>query len=164
MEPSKTMSQVRAQLSAGGTTESGARSKRTRKALQNTIDNRHKEFLKSRRRLLSVMQLVDGLRDDSKIVPLARDLTAASGEFRELLQNLSELYEQDSYGDFVEEPRLEEEYDTLKRAFSVIEKLKNKMSRQSNKLFKTKSVSSASRCKSGQRSSSIHAPNTGKGT
>jgi len=110
------------------------------------------------------MQLVDGLRDDSKIVPLARDLTAASGEFRELLQNLSELYEQDSYGDFVEEPRLEEEYDTLKRAFSVIEKLKNKMSRQSNKLFKTKSVSSASRCKSGQRSSSIHTPNTGKGT
>jgi len=86
------------------------------------------------------MQLVDGLRDDSKIVPLARDLTAASGEFVELLQNLFALYAQDSYGDFVEEARLEEEYDTLKRALSVIEKLKNKMSRQSNKLLEMRSV------------------------
>jgi len=126
------MRQVRGQPSAGGTKESGARSKRTikltRKALQNAIDDKRKEFLKSRRRILSVMQLVDGLRDDSEIAPLARDLTAASGEFGELLQSLFELYEQDSYGDFVEEVRLEEEYDTLKRALSVIEKLKNKMS------------------------------------
>jgi len=51
MEPLKTISQVRGQLSAAGTTESGARSKRTikltRKALQIAIDNKHKEFLKS---------------------------------------------------------------------------------------------------------------------
>ena len=88
------------------------------------------------------MQLVDGLGDDSDIVTLVRDLTAASEEFGELLQDLFELYKQDAYGDFVEEAQLEEESDTLKRALSVIEKLKNKMSRQSNELLETRSVSS----------------------
>ena len=61
-----------------------------------------------------MMQLVDGLRDDSEIATLARDLTAASKKFGELLQDLLELCKQDSYGDFVEEARLEEEHDTLK--------------------------------------------------
>ena len=146
MEPSKTTSQVRGQPSAGGIAENGARSRRTikltRKALHNAIDNKRKEFRNSRKRLLSVMQLVDGLGDDSDIATLARDLTAASEEFGELLKDLFELYKQDVYGDFVEEAQLEEESDTLKRALSVIEKLKNKMSRQSNELLETRSVSS----------------------
>ena len=144
MEPSKTTSQVRGQPSAGEIAENGVRSRRTvkltRKALHNATDNKRKEFRNSRKRLLSIMQLVDGLGDDSDIVTLARDLTAASEEFGELLQDLFELYKQDAYGDFVEEAQLEEESDTLKRALSVIEKLKNKMSRQSNELLETQSV------------------------
>ena len=143
MEPSKTTSQIRGQPSAGGIAENGARSRRaiklTRKALHNAIDNKRKEF---RKRLLNVMQLVDGLRDDSDIATLARDFKAASGEFGELLKDLFELYKRDVYGDFVEEAQLEEESGTLKRALSVIEKLKNKMSRQSNELLETRSVSS----------------------
>ena len=146
MEPSKTTSQVRGQPSAGGIAENGARSRRTikltRKALHNAIDNKRKEFRNSRKRLLSVMQLVDGLGDDSDIATLARDLTVASEEFGELLKDLFELYKQDVYGDFVEEAQLEEESDTLKRALSVIEKLKNKMSRESSELLETRSVSS----------------------
>ena len=120
----KTMSQVRGQLSAGGIVENGARSRRTikltRKALHNAIDNKRKEFRSSRKRLLSVMQLVDGLGDDSDIATLARDPTAASEEFGELLQDLFELYKQDVYGDFVEGAQLKEESDTLKQALSVI--------------------------------------------
>ena len=127
------------------------------------------------------MQLVDGLGDDSDIVTLARDLTAGSEEFGELLQDLFELYKQDAYGDFMEEAQLKEESDTLKRALSVTEKLKNKMSRQSNELLETRSVSSRhssvsktssaiaqlqalADAKRGQRRSSIHAPNGGKRT
>ena len=83
------------------------------------------------------MQLVDGLGDDSDIATLARDLTAASEEFGELLKDLFELYKQDVYSDFAEEAQFEEESDTLKRALSVIEKLKNKMSRQSNEWLET---------------------------
>ena len=52
------------------------------------------------------MQVVDGLGDNSDIVTLVRDLTAASEEFRKLLQDLLELYKQDSYSDFVEETQL----------------------------------------------------------
>ena len=37
------------------------------------------------------MQLLDGLRDDSEIATLARDLTAASKKLGELLQDLLEL-------------------------------------------------------------------------
>ena len=38
------------------------------------------------------MQLVDGLGDDSDIATLAKDLTAASEEFGELLKDLFELH------------------------------------------------------------------------
>ena len=146
MEQSKTMSQIRGQPSAGGIAENGARSRRTIKltwkALHNATDSKRKEFRNSRKRLLSVMQLVDGLGDDSDIATLVRDLMAASEEFGELLQDLFELYKQEVYGDFVEEAQLKEESNTLKRALSVIDKLNNKMSRQSNELLETASVSS----------------------
>ena len=83
MEPSKTTSQVRGQPSAGEIAENGVRSRRTikltRKALHNAIDNKRKEFRNSRKRLLSILQLVDGLGDDSDILTLARDL---NGRFR----------------------------------------------------------------------------------
>ena len=96
MEQSKTTHQIRGQLSAGGIAENGARSRRTikltQKALHNAIDNKCKEFRNSRKRLLSVMQLVGGLGNDSDIATLAKDLTAASEEFGELLKDLFELH------------------------------------------------------------------------
>ena len=59
------------------------------------------------------MQLVDGLGDHSDIATLARDLTAVSEEFGKLLQDLFELHNQDSYGDFVEKAQLEGELSQL---------------------------------------------------
>lgn len=84
MEPSKTTRQGRRQPTAGGIAENKARSRRiiklTWKALHNAIDNKHKEFRNSCKRLLRVMQVVDGLGDNSDIATLVRDLTAASEE------------------------------------------------------------------------------------
>ena len=72
MEPLRTTSQARGQPSTGGIADNGAKSRRTikltQKALHNAIDNKRKEFRNSHKRLLSVMQLVDGLGDDSDIV------------------------------------------------------------------------------------------------
>ena len=71
--------------------ESGARkskreTKPTRKALQNAVELKRRQILRSRKRLLSVMQSVEGLSDDSHIDTVARDLTLSSEEFGRLLQ------------------------------------------------------------------------------
>ncbi|KAJ7335970.1 hypothetical protein OS493_013334 [Desmophyllum pertusum] len=130
----------------GGTKETGARSKRTvkltPKALQNAIEDKRREILKSRRRLLSVMQSVEELSDDSEIETVARDLAVVSEEFGKLLRELLDLYEQDSLGDYVEKAQLDEENQILERALLLVEKLKNRISRQSSKLLELRSVSS----------------------
>ncbi|KAJ7381463.1 hypothetical protein OS493_001601 [Desmophyllum pertusum] len=130
----------------GGTKETGARSKRTvkltPKALQNAMEDKRREILKSCRRLLSVMQSVEELSDDSEIETVARDLAVVSEEFGKLLRELLDLYEQDSHGDYVEEAQLDEENQNLERALLLVEKLKNRISRQSSKLLELQSVSS----------------------
>ena len=87
-------------LNVEGAKESGARSKRqtrpTQKALQSAVELKRRQILRSRKRLLSVMQSVEGLTDDSHIDTVARNLTLASEEFARLLQELIGLYEQDS--------------------------------------------------------------------
>ena len=129
-----------------GATENGARSKRitklTRKALQNAIEGKQKLILKSRKELLSVMLSVEQLSDDSQIESLARQLSAASEEFGRLLQDLFALYEQDTDGEYLEEAHLNEENETLKRALILIDRLKNRIVRKSNKLLETQSVCS----------------------
>ena len=106
-------------LNVEGAKESGARSKRqtipTQKALQSAVELKRKQILKSRKRLLSVMQSVEGLSDESHIDTVACDLTLASEEFGGLLQELIGLYEQDSHGDYLEEAQLSEENETLNR-------------------------------------------------
>ena len=87
-------------LNVEGAMESGARSKRqtrpTQKALQSAVELKRRQILRSRRRLLSVLQSVDRLSDASHIDNVARDLTLASEEFvGRLLQELIGLYEQD---------------------------------------------------------------------
>ena len=56
---------------AGETNETVARSKRaiklTPKALQNAVEDKQREIMKSRKRLLSVMKLVEELSEDSEI-------------------------------------------------------------------------------------------------
>ena len=88
------------------------------------------------------MQSVEGLSDDSYIDTVARDLTLASEEFGRLLQELIGLYEQDSRGDYLEEAQLSEENETLNRALLLLDSLKNRITRQSNKLLGTRSVCS----------------------
>ena len=130
----------------GGTKETRARSKRTvkltPKALKNAIVDKRREILRSHRRLLSVMQSVVELSDDSKIESVAGDLAVVSGEFGKLLKELLDLYEQDSHGDHVEKAQLAEDNQILNRALLPVEKLENRISRQSSKLLGIRSVSS----------------------
>ena len=131
-------------LNVEGAKESGARSKRqtrpTQKALQSAVELKRKQIHKSRKRLLSVMQSAEGLSDESHIDTVVRDLTLASEEFGGLLQELIGLYEQDSHGDYLEEAQLSEENKTLNRALLLLDSLKNRITRQSNKLLETRSV------------------------
>ena len=105
------------------------------------------------------MQSVEGLSDDSHIDTVARDLTLASEEFGRLLQELIGLYEQDSRGDYLEEAQLSEENETLNRALLLLDSLKNRITRQSNKLLETRSVCSrrSSRHSSASKTSSTTA-------
>ena len=59
-----------------------------------------------------------------------------------MLQELIGLYEQDSRGDYLEEAQLSEENETLNRALLLLDSLKNRITRQSNKLLETRSVCS----------------------
>ena len=101
-EPSRRTSPGKEWLNVEGAKESGARSKRerkpTQKALQSAVELKRRQILRSRKKLPSVMQSVEGLSDDSHIDTVARDLTLASEEFGRLLQELIGLYEQDSRG------------------------------------------------------------------
>ena len=145
---------------AGGTKETGVRSRRavklTPKALQNAVEDKQKEIRKSRKRLLSVMKLVEELSEESEIETVARDLAVASEEFGKLLRELLDLYEQDSHGDHVGEAQLDEENHILERALLLVDKLKNRISRQSSKLLELRSVSSrrSSRRSSASKTSS----------
>ena len=105
------------------------------------------------------MQSVEGLSDDSHIDTVARDLTLASEEFGRLLQQLIGLYEQDSRGNYLEEARLSEENETFNRALSLLDSLKNRITRQSDKLLETRSVCSrpSSRHSSASKTSSTTA-------
>ena len=150
-------------LNVEGAIESGARSKRqtrpTQKALQSAVELKRRQTHRSRKRLLSVMQSEEGLSDDSHIDTVARDLTLASEEFGRLLQELIGLYEQDSRGNYLEEAQLSEENETLNRALLLLDSLKNRITRQSNKLLETRSVCSrrSSRHSSASKTSSTTA-------
>ena len=136
-EPSRMTSPGKEWLNVEGAKESGARSKRqtrpTQTALQSAVELKRRQILRSRKRLLSVMQSVEGLSDDSHIDTVARGLTLASEEFGRLLQEC---------GDYLEEAQLSEENETLNRALLLLDSLKNRITRQSNKLLETRSVCS----------------------
>ena len=76
-----------------------------------------------------------------------------------MLQELIGLYEQDSRGDYLEEAQLSEENETLNRALLLLDSLKNRITRQSNKLLETRSVCSrrSSRHSSASKTSSTTA-------
>ena len=112
----------------------------TPKALQNAIEDKRRDILRSRRKLLTVMRSVEQARDDSDINAKASDLTAATDEFGSLLQDLLSLYEQDLHGEFVDGVQLKEENETLRRALLLIDSLKNRIARQSDELSDTPSV------------------------
>ena len=102
-----------------GATESGVRRRKrkiqlTPKALQNAIEDKRREILKSRRRLLIIMRSVEETTDDTDIKTIASDFTAAAGELGSLLQGLLSVYEQDLHGEFIDGDQLKEENETLK--------------------------------------------------
>lgn len=88
------------------------------------------------------MQSVEELSDDSHVEIAACDLTVASENFGRLLNELIGLYEQEPYGDYLEEAQLKGENETLNRALLLLDSLKNRVTRQSNKLLETRSVRS----------------------
>ena len=88
------------------------------------------------------MQSVEELSDDSHVEIAACDLTVASEDFGRLLHELIGLYEQEPYGDYLEEAQLKGENETLNRALLLLDSLKNRVTRQSNKLLETRSVRS----------------------
>jgi len=112
----------------------------TPKALQNAIEDKRREILKTRRRLLIIMRSVEETTDDTDIKTIASDLTAAAGELGSLLQGLLSLYEQDLHGEFIDGDQLKEENETLRRALLLIDSLKNRIARQSDELLETRSV------------------------
>ena len=125
-----------------------------------TLKLKRRQILRSWKTLISVMQSVEGLSDDSHIDTVAHDLTLALEEFgRLMLQELIGLYEQDSRGDYLEEAQLSEENETLNRALLLLDSLKNRITRQSNKLLETRSVCSrhSSRHSSASKTSSTTA-------
>ena len=112
----------------------------TPKALQNAIEDKWRDILRSRRKLLTVMRAAEEARDDSDINIKAGDLTAATEEFGSLLQGLLSLYEQDLYGELIDGAQLKEENEILKRALLLIDSLKSRIARQSDELSETPSV------------------------
>jgi len=98
----------------------------TPKALQNAIEEKRKEILKSRRRLLIITRSVEETTDDT-----------------------DSLYEQDLHGEFIDGDQLKEENETLKRALLLIDSLKNRIAKQSDELLEKRSVYSRhSSCRS----------------
>ena len=125
-----------------------------------TLKLKRRQILRSWKTLISVMQSVEGLSDDSHIDTVAHDLTLALEEFgRLMLQELIGLCEQDSRGDYLEEAQLSEENETLNRTLLLLDSLKNRITRQSNKLLETRSVCSrhSSRHSSASKTSSTTA-------
>ena len=144
------------EVSDSGVRRSKRKIKLTPKALQKAIEDKRTEILKSRRRLLIIMQSVEENSDGSDIKAIASDLTAAAEEFGSLLQGLLSLYEQDLHDEFIEGAQLKEENETLNRALLLIDNLKNRIARQSDELLETRSVYSrhSSPCSSVSRASS----------
>ena len=81
----------------------------TPKALQKAIQDIQTEIVKSRRRLLIIMQSVKENSDGSDIKTIGSDLTASAEEFGSLLQSLLSLYEQDLHNEFIEGAQLKKE-------------------------------------------------------
>ena len=128
------------EITEAGVRRSEMKTKLTPKALQRAIQDIQTEIVKSRRRLLIIMQSVEENSDGSDIKTIVGDLTAAAEEFGSLLQSLLSLYEQDLHNEFIEGAQLKEENETLQRALLLIDSLKIRIARQSNELLETLSV------------------------
>ena len=107
------------------------------KALENEIDQKHRETNVVHKMLKEVMQSTEELNEGSDLVKVLRDLEGVLREFKIKLQELRSLYAQDKHnylGDV--EVHLVEESLTLDRATKLVEEIK---SRQSDKLLETSS-------------------------
>ena len=109
----------------------------SRKALENEIDQKHREANVVHKMLKDVIRSTEGINEGSDLDEVLRDLEGFSGELNIKLQEIRSLYAQDKHNYFGDvEVRLVEESLTLDRALKLIQEIK---SRQSDKLLETSS-------------------------
>ena len=109
----------------------------SRKALENEIDQKHREANVVHKMLKVVIRSTEDINEGTDLDEVLRDLEGFSEELNIKLQEIRSLYAQDKYNYFGDvEVRLVEESLTLERAIKLIQELK---SRQSDKLLETSS-------------------------
>ena len=109
----------------------------SRKALENEIDQKHREANVVHKMLKDVIRSTEGINEGSDLDKVLRDLQGVSGELNIKLEEIRSLYAQDKHNYFGDvEVRLVEESLTLDRAIKLVEEIK---SRQSDKLLETSS-------------------------
>ena len=109
----------------------------TRKALENAVEEKHREVDVVHKMLRETMQSIEELNEGSDFVTALRHLEGVSAEFKIKIEELQNLYSQDRNSYLgSEEPLLTSESLTLDQARKLVEKIK---SRQSDKLLETRS-------------------------
>lgn len=87
----------------------------SRKALQNAISEKRQEVDKNARALDELYNAARSDQDNLTSKGLAA-VNTASLRYKQSLEELGELYEQDKWGDYDEEARITKEFSVLKRA------------------------------------------------
>ena len=118
----------------------------SRKALQNVIETKRKELDAHARILQDAYNKLERERYDGDDV---QPVQTAAENYKETLNQLTELYQQDQWGDFKEEAKLTREYSRLERAHHVIAQAASKHSCE-----RMSQVSRGSRRSSASRASS----------
>ena len=109
----------------------------SRKALENAVEEKHREIACVHKLLKETMQSAKELSKGSNFEIILRDLRGLSEELKMKIDELQNLYTQDKnkyLGD--EEPLLTSESLTLDQAYKLVEEIK---SRQSDNLLETRS-------------------------
>ena len=109
----------------------------SRKALENAVEDKHREIACVHKLLKETMQSAEELNEGSDFESVLRDLQGVSEELRTKIGELQNLYTQDEnnyLGDG--EPLLTSESLTLDQAYKLVQEIK---SRQSDKLLETRS-------------------------
>ena len=128
----------------------------SRKALQNAIEAKRKELVNDARILQGLHDTPsEALEKGEHTKQSSQPLQTATQKYKETLDELAELYEQDQWGDYKEEAILTKEYSKLERPRNLIAGAAINHNHESSSQISQKSHrSSASRASSASRVSS----------